>query len=282
MMKITVLACGLMMVALALAAQNQPANDTSEAATSERAKEDVSVLASKMLDETNQARLAIGKGNLEVALADVKRAQSYLDQVETKAPGRTMIPVYKEFVSISFLTPIRAEQNARKHAAGNKQASNNAIVHQVAGDYTSVTVNTTVAKNNLALAKKALGDGNLKAADEALSDVQEGVDIEEVESDTPLQRARENLILARTDAGKGDYAGAHAALTAASRALAQYAAENGPHANAATHLQEEIDSYNRNLAQNHLDLTGKIDGWWNTTSGWTQYRNQEVASKLQK
>ena len=89
------------------------------------------------------------------------------------------------------------------------------MVHQVPGDYTDVSVNTSVAQTNLSAAKTALEQANLKLADQALADVQEGVSIDEVEASMTLARARENLILARSAAERGKSDELRAALNAA-------------------------------------------------------------------
>jgi hypothetical protein len=145
------------------------------------------------------------------------------------------------------------------------------VVHQVAGDYTDVAVSTTVAQTNLQAAKAALERKNWKQADNALADVQEGVSIESIEANMPLAKARENLILARTAAEKGDYTEVHTALKAASDALANYANAGRPHASDAKSLKQQIDAYGKTVQQNHSDAVTKINNWWNTTSDWTPY-----------
>jgi HEPN domain-containing protein len=251
-------------------------------------KEDLSVLAGKMLDQTNNARIAIKDRNKTLALRDVEQAQSDLRSLQARAHGATTIPVYQEFVSVSMLTPVIAEQNARR-AANNantknqeKQKTNTpAVVHQVAGDYTDVAISTTVAQRNLDAAKSAVESGNWNLADRALADVQEGVSIEEVEANMPLTKARENLILARSAAEKGNYSEAQAALKAASTALNNYINSGRPHASDARTLKQQIDSLDNNLQQNHSDLVAKINNWWNTTSDWTPYHasGQMAASR---
>jgi hypothetical protein len=59
-------------------------------------KEYLSVLAGKMLDKTQQARMAIKDRNQSAALQDVKDAQNDLNQIREGSRGATMIPVYQE------------------------------------------------------------------------------------------------------------------------------------------------------------------------------------------
>jgi hypothetical protein len=243
------------------------------AAQSAGTKEDLSVMAGKMLDATNQARVAIKGKNKSAALDDVGRAQTCLRNIQAHARGATMIPVYQEFVSISMLQPVIAEQEARENQ--NKNAP--AVVHQVAGDY-NVAVSTVVAERNLAAARTAIEHGNWNLADRALSDVQEGVNIEEVQANMPLARARENLILARSAAEKSNYAEEQAALKTASDALATYIKSGRPHAADARTLKQQIDSFEGNVQQNQTQAVAKINQWWNTTSDWTPYKPEGTMS----
>ena len=246
-------------------------------------REDLSTLAGNMLKETNQARTAIKSGNLEVAQEHVTRAEADLQKVEARAKGSTMIPVYHEFVSVSILGPVQTEQAVRRTNAqsssskpnGQAKAEKKPVVHEVTGIYTSVVVNTTVAKENLAAAKTALSRGDLLTADSALADVQEGVQIRSTKADMPLEEARQNLILARARARNRNYQESQAALRAASDALSRCAQGGGPHANEARAMEQEIYTYNQDLRQNHVDAIAKINKWWNTVADWSPYRTQQ-------
>jgi flagellin-specific chaperone FliS len=240
---------------------------TTAQSTSAGTKEDVSVLAGKMLDDTNQARIAVKDKNKASALQHVEQAETELRELKSRALGATMVPVYQEFVSVTMLQPVIAEQHTRQ-----ANAHEPAVVHQVAGDYTDVAVSTTVAQRNLEAAKTALEKGNWSVADRALGDVQDGVTIESVEANMPLAKARENFILARAAAEKGNYTEAQAALKAASNALGVYIKAGRSHAAAAKSLKQQIDTYDNNLQQNHSGVVAKINDWWNTTSDWTPYK----------
>lgn len=265
MRKLGVLFCGVLLCVAGAVADSQSAQTSARSAGS---KEDLSVMAGKMLDQTNKARAEIKQNDKSAALRDVEQAQTDLRDIQNHANGATTIPVYREFVSVSILNPVRAEQAAR-----HSNLKSVATVHQVAGDYTDVAVNTTVAEKNLAAARTALNEGKLKLADQALADVQEGVSIEEVEANMPLARARENLILARAAAEKDNYSEVHAALASSSKALSNYSEAGGQHANEANSLKQQIDSYNQNVQQNHSDAVAKINQWWNTTTDWTSYKS---------
>jgi hypothetical protein len=242
-----------------------------KAESSAGVKEDLSVLAGKMLDKTDQARTAIKDRNQNAALQDVQDAQNDLNQIREGSHGATMIPLYQEFVDISVLRPVISEHEKRNAA---KQPE---VVHEVSGDYTDVSVSTVEARRNLAAAKLALEQHNWRLADAALADVQQGVSIEAVEAAMPLAKARENLILARSAAEKGNYREVRAALRATSNALESYINAGRPHSVEAKSLKEQIDTYDKNVEQSHTGTVAKINDWWNTTSNWTPYKSQELA-----
>ncbi len=230
----------LALAAFQISAQaSTPSHAQAVNADSAGPKEDLSRLAGRMLDDTNQARAALHKGDHQAAIQDVRRAQHDLQEVRSQAHGDTVIPVYQEFVSVSILDPVVAEKKSRKAGA--------TAVNEVAGEYSQVTVNTTVAENALAAAAFALKKGDWKTADAGLSDVQDGVQIESVKADLPLARARENLVLARQAARDGHYSEARATLESTSKALSTYAAEGGVHAAAAKQLHQQIDTFAQSL-----------------------------------
>ena len=261
--------------AFELCAQNSSPSQTAKLTSySAGSKEDVSRLAGQLVDETNNARAALKSGSDQAAIDDVNQAQRILNRIEARAPGMPLVPVYQEFVSVSILTPVVDEHNARK-ALQQETANNNngpTVVHQVAGEYTRVMLDTVVTKMALAAAEYDLGMTDWKGADKALSDVQEAVKIESVKSDMPLSRARENLILARFAARQGNYSEARDSLDAASRALAAYVAEGGTHAEQAKRLERPIRSLASDIQQDRADAVSKINGWWNTTSNWSAYK----------
>jgi hypothetical protein len=273
-MSMIALALVFLSVLIPLRAQEPGGQRGHAAFRSAGSREDISVLAGDMLKATNEARIQIKDGNKSAALRDVMKAQSYLQQVEAHARGSTMIPVYQEFVSVSILSPIQAVQQQGKAVTIEKlpKSGTNATVHEVSGNYTSVVVNTTVARNSLDAAKKALEANDLRTADSALQDVQEGVQITMTQADLPLVQVRENLILARKYARMNDWIGSQNALLSAVHALKEYEDEHTAHQQAAAQLEREISAYTHNLAAHHTGILAKINDWWNETADWTQYQ----------
>lgn len=262
-MKLTTLMLTFALAAAELSAQTNSSNPG-------KSKEDISRIAGQMLDCTNKARQALKQGDHQAAIKDVAQAQNYAYQVRSMAPHATMVPVYQEFVSVSILGPVKEEQKA--HKAGT-------AVKEVAGDYTQVMVSSAVSSRYLEAAKNDLAKGNWTAADAALAGVQDGVEMESVESDMPLARTRENLILARAAVQNSHFNEAQASLQAASKALANYAAENTSHKQQAENLKQQINQLASSIQQNHSDAVAKINGWWNTTSEWSPYQTAQTYAK---
>lgn len=248
-----------------------PAKDNPDTSYSAGPKEDLARLAGQMLDDTNQARTALKRGDHQVAAEDVNRARDELRRIEAQAHGATIVPLYREFVSVSILAPVQAEQKT----ATQQQPE---AVHEVAGDYTRAVVSTAVAKVSLDAAKAALDQHDWKTADTDLADVQKGVQAESFESDMPLSRARENLILARAAVVHGHYSEARAALTAAAKALSQYEPQGGTHSSEARQMQRQIENLAGNIQQEHADAIASINKWWNTTSNWTPYTPSQTSA----
>lgn len=248
-----------------------PAKNNPDASYSAGPKEDLARLAGQMLAETNQARTALKSGDHHTAIEDVNRARQELKKIEAQAHGATIVPLYREFVSISILAPATAEQKTQ-----NQQQPE--AVHEVAGDYTRAVVSTAVAKASLDAAKAALDQGDWKAADTDLADVQKGVRAESFKSDMPLSSARENLILARAAVRQGHYSEATAALDNAAKALSQYESQGGTHSSEAREMQQQIQNFAGNIQQQG-DAVATINKWWNTTSNWTPYAETQTSAR---
>jgi len=269
---------------LVAGAQASPAQSSDhQGSVSAGPKENLARMAGQVLKNTNDARAALKNGDQQTALQDVNRAESDLQKIKAEANGATMVPVYQEFVSISILAPVRAEQNERMRSSAAKKGATQpagssgktpVAVHEVAGDYTSVVMNTTVASEALSAAKADLTKGDTKDADTALADVQLGVQMTADKADMPLVRARENLILARANARKGNDTATKADLKLAAKGLSQYAAEDKPHSSQAKDMEKQVETYSEALPQDRQAIVAKINSWWNTTSTWTPYKSK--------
>src|SRR5690348_15210836 len=87
----------ILLFAFAFTAFELQAQNTHRASadmTSAGPREDISVWAGKMIDETNRARQAIKDGKEQAAIQHVNRAEADLREVESKANGSTLVPLY--------------------------------------------------------------------------------------------------------------------------------------------------------------------------------------------
>jgi len=229
-----------------------------------------------LLDATNEARVAVQADNIEDAQFHIDHAIENANMILNDSPHQRYAQLYDELDRYSVLGPIMTQRNSNNGQNSNRQTSDashiataaHTTVRNVEGQYTSVALDVQAAKNHLNTARQALQQGNFQGADEALQAVQDSVVVTTVAADLPLLRARENLALARESAEDGHFGETQAALKAASRALANYAANSGPHANDARTIRSQIVNFNQSLQQNHTDAVSKIDQWWDQTADW--------------
>lgn len=304
------LSAGLAVAMVSLQAQTTPANSNNTRATNQQgstynnqssqaganqngmqnSKANLSSDINGMLRDTHAARQAISKQDKQMALKDVNEALRASHRLNQASGNNQLVPLYTEVSEYSVLAPVKAAKaNTSANQVGNQtnnQTSNlnqkassrpEDAFSQAAGEYTTVALNAQEARMHLQAAKQALGNGNMKAADNALAAVQDGIIVETVEADLPLMRARENLRLARMAAKEDHYGEARAALHAASRSLGQYEQEGGQHVNDAKQLQAQIDSYDQNISQNHSGAASKIESWWKDTTNWNMPANATTA-----
>jgi len=227
-----------------------------------------------LLDATNEARVAVQADNLEDAQFHINHAMENANMILNGSPHRRYAQLYDELDRYSVLGPIMAQRNSNSGRssdtsdASHVATTTHTTVRNVEGEYTSVALDVQAARDHLNMASQALQQGNFQKADEALQAVQDSVVVTTVAADLPLLRARENLALARESAQDGHFGETQAALRAASRALAEYAGNSGPHANDARSTRSQIDNFSQSLQQNHTDAVSKIDQWWDQTTDW--------------
>jgi hypothetical protein len=231
-----------------------------------------------LLNATNEARIAVESRNNQDALFHVDHALQNVARLENDNKNARFVPLYQELDRYTVLAPIMTEKNRTSNTSTGSQGANtttkttqtpNPAIQQVAGQFTSVGLDIQAAKEHLDSAKLAIQQKDFTKADDALAAVQNGVVVTSVASDLPLVRARENMVLAREAVNRGNFKEAHAALTAASQALGNYASNQGVHSADARSVKSEIDKFNRSIDQNHADADSKIDSWWDRVVDWT-------------
>ncbi len=231
-----------------------------------------------LLNATNEARIAVESRNNQDALFHVNHALQSAARLESDTKNGQIVPLYQELDRYTVLAPIMTEKNRASHTTTGSQSANttakttqtpNTAIKQVTGEFTSVGLDIQAAKEHLDAAKLAIQQKDFTKADEALAAVQNGVAVTSVASDLPLVRARENLVLAREATNRENFKEAHAALTAATQALGNYASNQGIHSADARMVKSQIDNFNQSNDQNHAAADSKIDSWWGRVVDWT-------------
>lgn len=246
--------------------QNQNQNTTR--------KEQLSDLSAQMLNNAAQARIAARNQDKQDALMYIGRAQRELQQIRGERSDSKMVPIYSEVTDVWVLGPVlnargpqqsAVNQEAPSNPQSNQSAQNHGIAFRDIRDrYTGIWLDTSGDQAHLEAARNAIDSGNFAAARTALNAVQDSLVVERVSGDLPLMKARENLILAREAANRGDHAEEQTAIRAADHALREYAKDNGRHAQQAEQLcQQMTQQASANVSAN------QINQWWNEVSDWT-------------
>jgi hypothetical protein len=214
---------------------------------------------------------------------------------EKEQVKQLMVPTYAELEKVTLMAPLMA---AKQEAAQNggaahgsmagkqsqqssseqssQQPSRSPMTPVVAGvelHHTHIMFDVSAAKEHLQAAKQALNNEKYKAADGALAAVQRGVNFAYVEVELPLLRARENLMLAKSQIQAGQGQDARMTLEAAAQALEQYAQRaDKARASQVQNLQKEIQNYAQQLPQQaqqgqqtqqkNQQAVEQINEWW--------------------
>lgn len=273
--------------------QSQSNNGQNRGNNGESPRTQSSEAVDSMLNRINGARTALQNQDQSRALADVDSALNDLQTAQQSSSNERYIPLYTELDQYSVMGPVMATrvhknqvpspyenqyQNSvdRDKLRAAHQAHAEAFT-QAGGQYTSVVIDTQVAREDLQRARQALKNHDAQSADQALNELQQSVKVQSASGDLPLLRARENLILAQAAANSGDYEEARGALLTASKALGKYANGNSPHAEQARDLESQIEHYRLDSTSADSAVNGKIRQWWNETAGWVN-SNENLTS----
>lgn len=206
--------CALALAALIVSVQaqtksNQPNQNASKAQNTQALRSEE---VGDLLNATNEARIAVEARNSQDAIVHVDHALQNASRLESDTKSARFVPLYQELDRYTVLAPIMTEKNRTGNTTGSQGANTTAKTNQPPN-----------------AAKTAIEQKDFNKADQALAAVQTGVVVTSVASDLPLLRARENMVLAREAANRGNFKEAHTALTAASQALGNYANNSGTH-----------------------------------------------------
>lgn len=273
-------------IALALAAGCAKSDDGSGAADARpiNASADVddaqmsnSDHAINVLLAVEQARGAVQRQDKEGAMTHVNAAVASLDPISKTA----LVPIYAELSQKSFIVPIaEAKGQPAKAASTDDSISKTATmdtlqpaplaVRSVTSNYSRVLLDTSVAAKQLDAAKTALGNGDLKAADQHLATLERSVVLETATARMPLVKARENLTLASTAVRRSDWKNARVQLSAAARSLSDYA-KTAPPADLSDVrvLKQQIAAYAGTVESQHGDAAMRVNDWWRRVANLT-------------
>lgn len=212
---------------------------------------------------------------------------AYLDE-DTVSPR--YVTLFDELERHDIISPIaQAKREAsQKNQSGTEPKSATPepappiAVSHVDVQHTSAKLDLVLARNLLGVARQAVNDGKLDAADAALLALQSrGVLLEFEEVDLPLEEAADNLKLAEIEMKEGRTAEAKAALHVAIDQLKRYEKLVGDHRSAEVKaLHQEITKLTNELEKgmpsesDRKKLAAEISQWWNSATKWFKNKSK--------
>jgi YfdX protein len=247
-----------------------------QAQLSGEAKQALSQAAARLLLHVDKARQALATNDKNEAEAQINKSLTLARIIDRTAPvsqvsatiragdlvyqdqdtvKMTAIPIYAELGEVSVLGPVQAAKAQTRRIP---------VVQDVELQHTAVTLDASIAKQQLKTAKAALRNEQSEAADQALAAIQTtGVNFSYTEMDLPLIRARENLTLAKQMVKQQRPEAARAALQEAAQSLSAYGKQTeGAHASQVQTLRQQITELSQNLENNTSGAVDKISRLW--------------------
>ena len=238
----------------------------------------VSIAAGRLLRHTYDARAALKAEDRKQAAAEIAKAQKLAAIIEQAVPSYTVksqiaagdlsyededtlkptiIPIFDELDKVSLVAPLRQAK-----AEGKTPAE--AVVADELREM-RVSLDLGMAKGGLDLAGIKLENDDIEGAEQALAAVMGSLHFSLLEVDLPLDRARENLMLAKAAIEEGDKIEARAVLAEAGRELNAYAKGTGETDNKEiSQLREEMKALDGKLeaGKESKGFAATIEGWW--------------------
>ena len=238
----------------------------------------VSIAAGRLLRHTYDARAALKAEDRKQAAAEIAKAQKLAAIIEQAVPSYTVksqiaagdlsyededtlkptiIPIFDELDKVSLVAPLRQAKAEGKTPAEAVVADELREVR--------VSLDLGVAKGGLDLAGIKLENDDIEGAEQALAAVMGSLHFSLLEVDLPLDRARENLMLAKAAIEEGDKIEARAVLAEAGRELNAYAKGTGETDNKEiSQLREEMKALDGKLeaGKESKGFAATIEGWW--------------------
>jgi len=274
------LSAGPTLAAPRITAQVDTRADATLSAAEQRA---VSVAAGRLLRHTYDARAALKTKDKKQATGEIAKARNLVAIIEQAVPSYTVkshivagdlsyededtlkptiIPIFDELDKVSLVAPLRqakAEQDKAKGGRAGEVVAADAL-HEV-----RVTLDLGLAKGGLDLAGALLDKDDIEGSEKALAAVMDSLHFTLLSIDLPLDRARENLMLAKFAIEAGDTTEAKAALAEVRRELDVFAEGAGDaDKKEVASLRDEMHALDGKLAagKESKGLTATLEGWW--------------------
>ncbi len=231
-----------------------------------RADVDASSNAASIMEHSRLAREAIAAQLGSQALSEVNKALSLATDVLSKTSREArpvLIPISSGVERVTTYSPAKAGKQSKP--------SGNSSIRRVREKYSQVSLDVTLAANQLQKAKELLEKQDLSGADTELADIETGVVVRKGSADVPLLKTRENLMLARARILEGKWKDAQMPLHAASQALQDYFAESpGPQAGKAREMWPAMDKMATRLKKKPRAALASINQWLQEVDGFDQ------------
>ncbi|MBX7146324.1 MAG: YfdX family protein [Alphaproteobacteria bacterium] len=234
------------------------------------------------LDHINSARVALAMQNSNLAKQHVTEARTTLTKVKNlTAEQRRVSQVRFGSVTYNYGTEKRpyyfpVKTGPVKFKELDTGSKNSLAVSDAEMVYLTVDLTDNQADKYLDQAETALKNNDLKAADENLDDLTD--DIIDVDSKVslPLDKARDNIALARHFIQTANYDGARYALSHADDALDELEDSNQYQARKATvtTMRKNVQSMENLVSKKDPTMLEKADAelnqWWEELKSWAQ------------
>ena len=246
----------------------------------------VSVAAGRLLRHAYEARGALEAKDKAAATENIDKALSLVAIIEQAVPSYTVksrisagdlsyededsvkptiIPIFDELDKVSLIAPLRQAKAEKDKQTGETGKPAPVEVTCDVVENVRVSLDLGVAKAGLSVAKEKLAKDDTDSAERALAMVMASLSYSLIEAELPLDRARENLMLAKAAIEDKDTAEAKAVLAEVGRELDAYAkgANEADRAAIAT-LRKEMSELSTKLKGDESDkgLVATIEGWW--------------------
>lgn len=263
----------------AMADIKSEADKTAHRPLTEKVINDPRIAAERLLQHVNYARISLAMKNLSQAKSHINEARSLVavlknasaeDRKVTRVESGRLIyknePKWRNYYFPIETGPI----DVKKVSTGPFWAENKgAAVTDAEIVYLTLNLNGDRAETALGQAVAHIDKGDYPAAQSALASLIEDTVIEEKTADLPIEKARDNLALARSFIARRNYEGARFALGHAKDALDEMDKDERYRGrkDRLTAMRGEVYRMQQDISRNDPTLIERADAiiqkWWN-------------------